>query len=119
MTIPGSTADASIYRHSVSFTAAERDSAPGDRHVRPALMNVGGGPTTITTGDLINRGYHCEVVSVGSIECSRSGSPTYWCDQRTKTCSLAPFGKQAGNQLFGPGSWMAGRHGVFVANKFP
>jgi len=30
--------------------------------------------------DLVDSGYKCERVSVNFIECTKAGSPTYWCD---------------------------------------
>ena len=57
----------------------------------------GGGPATGTTvmygkkqGDLTNDGYTCVTVATGFKECTKAGSPTYWCDA-SGTCEVKPF----------------------------
>lgn len=43
---------------------------------------------TIDINDLKKGGYACEVVSAGFVECTKNGSPTYWCT--SGTCTQAP-----------------------------
>lgn len=51
-----------------------------------ARQNNAGG--TINIDALKKDGYACEVVSAGFVECTKNGSPTYWCT--SGTCTQAP-----------------------------
>jgi hypothetical protein len=41
-----------------------------------------------TKDDLINDGYTCVIVTATFTECTKNGSPTYWCTGQT--CEQAP-----------------------------
>lgn len=87
MKLPGFVADASLYRCSARHRALWMATKhPDDQRVHPAIFNEGGGGTT--TDDLTKQGYHCEVVSAGFVECTKEGSPSYWCTYGS--CTPAP-----------------------------
>ena len=54
--------------------------------------------SSVTQGDLEGQGYTCTTVATGFIECTKSGSPTYWCDS-TGQCQPAPFRSTQGANL--------------------
>jgi|SRR6516225_6343902 hypothetical protein len=98
MNIPGFTADLSFCRRSASYRSTGPARNAG-RHgeLFPALP-IGEGGTT-TKDDLEAQGYKCEIVSVGFWECTKPGSPTYWCS--FNTCAPKPRVAPTGTILVG------------------
>ena len=100
MRLPGFTAIASTYQRAGGHQATSRNNAARrNADVRPAMPNNGGDAGT-STDDLTQQGYHCEVVSAGFVECTKEGSPTYWCTSGVCVQQLRvnrpPFGTTVG-----------------------
>jgi hypothetical protein len=101
MKVPEFIADASIYRRPARYEARDRNVVAGvDRSVRPAIFNEGGDTGTSQDG-LEQQGYHCEVVSLGNVECTKAGSPTYTCSRGT--CIKSPWSLRSSGSSGLPG----------------
>jgi len=88
MNIPGFSADFSFGREPGDCQSTGRTRNAGKHgELFPALPIGQGGGTT--RDDLEKQGYKCEVVATGFWECTKDGSPTYWCDS-SGSCAPAP-----------------------------
>ena len=104
ISMPGFTAPCSIYTDNgryQSFGGGRSAFAStvlpqlniGDGSVKPALINEGNGDTGTNQDALEQQGYHCAVVSLGNVECTKAGSPTYTCSRGT--CIKSPWSLQS------------------------
>ena len=88
MNIPGFSANCSVDRTGVRYQSTGRAPNAGKHgELFPALPIGGGGSTT--KDDLEKQGYKCEVVATNFWECTKDGSPTYWCD--SSSCQPKPI----------------------------
>jgi hypothetical protein len=88
MNIPGFSADCSVDRRSARYQSIGRPrNARKLGELFPALPIGGGGPTTKDA--LEKQGYKCELVATNFWECTKDGSPTYWCD--SSSCQPKPL----------------------------
>ena len=108
MNMPGFTAATLLSAQSSRYRTVASASNTAHSLVKPQLRS-GNGPIETTIDELKNRGYHCEPVSVGNIDCSKPGSPTYTCSGGI--CIVSPWKRIGGTQGFETGTLTTGTFG--------